>query len=343
MSMNIVRLVHPKQAFKLKIVLPGSVTMYLPLVASSPTFTANYNFTVDWGDGSSIDTVTTYNGGSHTYADGGTYYITMAGTCNAFNCAGGYQHAVMQAYLTSIEDIVDLGFTNELNGRTNFTGCTNLTHVAKSFNRLRHLVSYHNMFEDCTSLATIPDGMFDGSIVSGSGNDFLGVFSGCTSLASIPANLFDLQTTAVEFTAMFSGCTALTTVPTDIFRYCTSAQVMDIMFYGCSSLTTVPTNLFKYNTACTDFNTTFMNCTKLQQNANIFYANGEQSTRFLNKTVDFTQCFYISTFSGSQGTAPDLWDCSFGTGTPTKSFCWGGAGNSATNLSNYASIPAAWK
>ena len=116
-------------------------------------------------------------------------------------------------------------------------------------------------------------------------------------------------------------------------------------FYDCTSLTTIPTDLFRYNVNVSSygFYQTFFGCNKLQLNQWIFYADGEQSTRFLNKSVNFEGCFYKSTFNGTQGTAPDLWNCNFGTGTPVKTGCFGGGGNSATSLSNYVSILAAWK
>lgn len=69
---------------------------------------------------------------------------------------------------------------------------------------------------------------------------------------------------------------------------------------------------------------------------------GEESTRFLNKTIDFTDCFARGAFTGTQGTAPALWDCDFGTGTPTKTGCYGGAGNSLTSLDNYA-LTTLWR
>lgn len=47
--------------------------------------------------------------------------------------------------------------------------------------------------------------------------------------------------------------------------------------------------------------------------------------------------------TGTQGTAPELWNCSFGSGTPTKTACYGGVGNSGTSLDNYADIPSDWK
>ena len=74
-------------------------------------------------------------------------------------------------------------------------------------------------------------------------------------------------------------------------------------------------------------------CWKLQTNPWTFYAAGEEGTRFNGKTVNFTSCFNRIVFSGVQGMAPELWNC---TGlTSTKTGCFGGAGNSATSLSNY--------
>jgi hypothetical protein len=82
---------------------------------------------------------------------------------------------------------------------------------------------------------------------------------------------------------------------------------------------------------------------KVQFSADIFYPAGEQGIRFLNKSVNFSNCFLRTSFNGIQGTAPDLWNCNFGTGTPIRTGCYSGAGNNVTSLSNYADIPVAWK
>ena len=58
--------------------------------------------------------------------------------------------------------------------------------------------------------------------------------------------------------------------------------------------------------------------------------------------MNFNSCFYRDSFSGTQGTAPALWSATMNASS-TKSGCFGGAGNSSTSLTNYGSIPAAWK
>ena len=142
----------------------------------------------------------------------------------------------------------------------------------------------------------------------------------------------------------FFGCTNLTSLGTAPIKPSgNGVNTFTSCFNECTSLTTIPADLFRYNISSVSFGYTFNNCNKLQLRSDIFYASGEQTTRFLNTSAAFTGCFLRTLYTGSQGTAPDLWNCNFGTGTPIKTSCFGGAGNSSTSLSNYADIPADWK
>lgn len=172
-------------------------------------------------------------------------------------------------------------------------------------------------------------------------------FYGCTNLTSLGTYPIQGATIAGSgFENFCFNCSSLVTIPVDIFRYCTnvSTRGFRVAFGGCTSLENLPPNLFKYNLACatTAFQQTFTGCNKLQLNRTIFYADGEQSTRFLNVSIGFTLCFNRTSFTGIQGEAPDLWNCNFGTGTPTKTDCFNGAGNSLTSISNYNDIPEEW-
>jgi hypothetical protein len=90
---------------------------------------------------------------------------------------------------------------------------------------------------------------------------------------------------------------------------------------------------------CTSFSNTFYNCYRMTLNNQIFGPN--LSTRFLNQTVNFQNCFRLDfAFLGTQGTAPELWTANYGTGTPTTTDCF--QGQSTSSLTNYASIPAPW-
>jgi len=205
---------------------------------------------------------------------------------------------------------------------------------------------FNSAFYGCSSLEAIPTDLFrHNTLVSDYG--FQQTFRQCASLVAIPADLFRYNTlVGVDaFRSCFYGCSSLTDVPADLFRYNTAAALTAFRstFNGCSSLATVPADLFRYNTSATYFQYTFLDCVNLQVNRNIFYADGEQGARFLNQSVDFTDCFDRQAFTGNQGEAPDLWSCDFGTGTPVTTACFGDAGNSPASLSNYADIPADWK
>ena len=356
MNNNIFQLgITRKPTFKFTITTTSTPQDFtLPLINGG-----TYNFTVNWGDGTANSTITAYNVGNiHSYAIPGTYTISMWGTCTqfAFNNAGD------KLLINKLLDFIDMGFTV-----LNFYGCSNLTTIASSMKKLKSLTTAVNMFYGCTSLTLIPSGIFEGCIAI---TTFVYTFRSCTSLTSIPADLFRYNTVVTNFQGTFRNCAGLTSIPTDLFRYNTIATTFSYIFLdcisltsiptdlfryntvvtnfqgifqGCTSLTSIPTDLFRYNTIVTNFSYTFYGCAKAQYNINIFYAVGEEGTRFSNKTVNFDSCFYRTSFSGIQGTAPDLWNCDFGTGTPNKTTCYGGAGNSLTSLTNYTDIPVEWK
>jgi len=123
---------------------------------------------------------------------------------------------------------------------------------------------------------------------------------------------------------------------------CTLISTLVYTWYGCTAFTSIPSGLLDNCTALSNLLYTWDGCVKAQLSPWIFYNDGAQNTRFLNKNVNFSSCFNRSSFSGTIGQAPDLWNCDFGTGTATKTNCFAGSGNSLTSLINYNNIPAAW-
>ena len=272
-----------------------------------------HNYLVNYGDNSGIKTVTTYNDAdcTHIYSVASGYTITISGTCQSINVNNT---GTMRLTIKRILQWGNVGLR-----QVNFNGCTNLNSLSSdTTSGLTSVVNFQNSFTNCTSLTTIPSDLFK----------------------------YATGITTNGFYQTFANCSGITSIPVDLFRYNTlvSTSGFQQTFYGCSNLETVPDLLFKYNTnvTTTGFYQTFMGCNKLQFNSLTFYDSGEQSTRFLNKVSDFTQCFYRTSFTGTQGTAPDLWSCNFGTQTPTKTNCFAEIGNDETSISNYADIPTAW-
>jgi hypothetical protein len=247
-----------------------------------------------------------------------------------------FQLCFQQTPITSIP--TDLFRYNIL--ATNFSSCfqqTLITSIPTDLFRYNTAaISFSNCFA-ITRITSIPIDIFRY-------NTAALIFSYCfcqTPITSIPTDLFKYNTLATSFNVCFTLST-ITSIPADLFRYNTAATTFSECFRECSYLLSTTTELFKYNTLATNFYYCFFECLKLQQNKNIFFADGQENTRFLNQSVNFTYCFYRTSFSGTQGEAPHLWECNYGTGTPTKTNCWSGGGNSETSLTNYEDIPVEW-
>ena len=313
-------LFRPYQGFTLEITLTTDTeagrTFTLPTVN-----VGTFNYLVNWGDGTS-NTITTFDSANrvHIYSTTGRKVIEIRGECPSMRIFSDADKPKVTNILYWGDSAVFGGFRDL--GNTNITGlfynCTNLKSTGKGKIIAKpELTLVSGLFRSC-QFTSITPGLFDNCInLSASGFGF--TFRSCPFLTSIPVGLFDKNIG----------------VTTQGFRE---------TFYNCISLVSIPSGLFRnnINVSTSGFNRTFYGCNKLQLNPYIFYAAGEQGTRFLNRVSDFTECFSRSSFTGTQGTAPDLWNCNFGTGTPTKTNCYSGAGNSLTSLSNYNSIPQSW-
>lgn len=223
-------------------------------------------------------------------------------------------------------------------------GCSGLTGSIPSglLDNVTSATRIDYMFQNCSGLTgSIPSGILD-YLTSLTHSTYC--FQNCSGLTgSLPSGLLDNTTSLTTTQGMFMNCTGITgTIPAGFLDYITSVTNASYMFYGMTGITGYGADLCRTLTSCTDFSRFMRECTAMQLRADTFYQAGEEATRFLNQSVDFTECFDRNSFTGVQGTAPDLWNCTYGTGTPTTTDCWDGAGNSATSLTNYASIPGAW-
>jgi hypothetical protein len=225
-----------------------------------------------------------------------------------------------------------------------FTSCSGLTgSIPTDLFRYNTLVSdLSALFQNCSGLTgSIPTDLFRYNTAC---TTLAYIFSGCSGLTgSIPVDLFRYNTLSTSFSQAFKGCSSLTgAIPAGLFDYNTLVTSFYQTFYNCTGLSDSPAGLLRNNTANLNFLETFSGCTSLKLNRNIFYSDGEEATRFLNKSVNFTSCFSRTSYLGILGEAPELWNCSFGTGTPTKTNCFTGSGISITSVSNYCFIPLSW-
>lgn len=131
----------PPQPFISTWTVPAnSLTITLPLVEHY-----NYDFVIDWGDGTPPSTITAWDSPNitHTYAEAGNYVLTMEGTLEAwsFNNLGDKNKII------HIEDLGRMGWKSFKNA---FNGCSNLTYI------------YGGVTDDVTDMS----GMFSGAVLA---------------------------------------------------------------------------------------------------------------------------------------------------------------------------------
>lgn len=199
------------------------------------------------------------------------------------------------AELTSLPS--DL-FANNQNA-TVFTytfGGVKLTSIpANLFSACTKATSFNYTFTS-TNISSIPSGLFDGP--GSSVQDFSYCFYNCTLLTTLPNDLFKFNVNTLNFSYCFSGCTTLSAVnDANMFKYCVIASNFSYTFQSCAALLTVPALLLQNNKQAINFLGTFYGCNKLKQNRNIFYADNEKATAFLNRTINFQNCFNRTAFN----------------------------------------------
>ena len=263
--------VFPGNGFITQWAVAAGQSITLPLVQSSTDGLLHYNCTIDWGDGSPLSTVTSYNDPNriHTYVNAGTYNVEIRGTCEGWSFNNGGDRL-------KITGVVYWGDAGAFNGfrflARGFYGCTNLTSLGTGVILPSGVGiqtdGFYYTFANCSQLTSIPVDLFRyNPAVSVQG--FAGTFSGCESLISIPVDLFryNILVSALGFMSVFSGCTSLISIPIDLFRYnpAVSVQGFTYAFSNCASLMTIPADLFRYNTAVSAqaFLSVFYGCTSL--------------------------------------------------------------------------------
>ena len=232
----------------------------------------NYDFTVDWGDGTTQD-VTTSDNITHTYETPGEYIVKIYGVFGGLYV----NSSVGRSKYMEVTQWGDL-YWESLNNA--FNGCENLKITATDVPNWQNVIDAEGCFWDCISLETIPTGLFDDCTEV---TTFWACFYGCTSLETLPDGLFDNCTEVTTFVGCFYGCTSLETIPTNLFDNCTEVTSFGSCFSGCASLTSLPTGLFDNNTEVTNFTYCFWNCTSLESLPNGLFGSTE--------VTDFGHCF----------------------------------------------------
>ena len=189
-------------------------------------------------------------------------------------------------YIKSIEEPLPLMHRADGNPITNFYycfyDCSSLTSIPEGlFDNNTKVTSFNSCFDSCFSLTSIPEGLFDNNTKV---TNFGSCFVGCSSLTSIPAGLFDNNPNVTNFSYCFYNCSGLASIPEGLFDNNTQVTSFRDCFYGCSSLTIIPAGLFDNNPLVTNFSYCFRNCYDLTTIPEGLFDNNPNVT-------DFRTCF----------------------------------------------------
>ena len=234
----------------------ANTTIKLPVAGTG------LNITVDWGDGTAEQTVTT-SFPTHTYATAGTYEIKVLGTCLKWGYADETSVTTTQnsdyytytQYLTKVKQFGELGAQ-----QYGFAQCKNLTEVSGDnlvTNRtFEKTTSMSYMFGYCSNLTSLDVSRFDTSNVT----NMSYMFSFCSNLTSLDVSGFDTSN-VTNLLMMFGDCSKLTSL--DVSGFDTSKVItMSYMFYNCSNLTSLDVSGFD-TSKVTNMAFMFDNCSKL--------------------------------------------------------------------------------
>lgn len=205
--------------------ISNSDQISLPLIN-----TGNYDFTVDWGDGTT-DEITSYNQAeiNHTYSSSGIYTVKINGTIEGWQFGRGWNEHLDAAKLLGIKQWGNLKLIDTSgNYDGKFQGTTNLNITAKDILDISNMTNMSYMFRN-SGITTIPNmSQWETSQVT----DMQGMFRD-SGISSVP-NMSQWDTSNVKnMYGVFQGASSFNQ---NINLWNVSIVTrMDSMFQGASS------------------------------------------------------------------------------------------------------------
>lgn len=237
-------------AFVVKVVpVAADKTVSLP-------FDGTVDVTIDWGDGSEVETVTA-PAPTHAYAEEGEYVVVVKGAVSRLN-----NIKVNYKYRSTVTEVMQwgqLGLTSLEGAFDSNKGLVSV--VAPEEDAFANVTTTESMFDSCAALEAIPAGLLDQCTLNESAAS---MFYGCKLLTSIPAGFFDSCSKITSLKSTFSGCEALAEVPAGLFNNLTAVTDISSLFLNCDALGTIPAGLFDSMTEVTAMSSLFSNCVALK-------------------------------------------------------------------------------
>ncbi len=195
----------------------------LPLYPSE-----TYNFTVNWGDSTAAQVITTSTSPTHTYAAAGTYTISI--TENTPTAGFPRIYFNNDGDRLKLVELVQWGGVHWSSFESAFSGCSNLliTGPDHATARTEAVSDFSLAWYGCQGLTSFP------LINTSAGTNFNYTWAYCSGLTAFPP----LNTAnGTEFGVTWSGCAGLTSFP--LIDTAKGTGFIDT-WYGCSGLSSFP-------------------------------------------------------------------------------------------------------
>ena len=115
-----------------------------------------------------------------------------------------------------------------------YEGCKELMEFP-SIKTMASLKTVPGMWKDCSNITGVPADYFPESVSGGTSAAYM--FQNCTSLKNVPEGLFDDFSSVTTISQMFQNCTSLESLPACIFDSMTKVRTAANVFNGCSAFT----------------------------------------------------------------------------------------------------------
>ena len=232
------------------------------------------NATIDWGDGTIEENVTTAFP-QHTYTDPDYYVVSVKGTVPSLNSTNlnlGYNYA----QTNQITEIFNWGRT----GLTSMAGalkqCTFLTKVATDQTEaFAQVTTFYEAFNHCDILEEIPDGFLDHAVELKTAES---MFQFAYELKKVPADLCH-KAAKLESVRNAFAYTSLEEVDEDFFAHNPELSNVTVCFSN-TKLKTVPEKLFAKNPKIDDFSSVFTGILTLETIPENIFANQPECDSF---------------------------------------------------------------
>lgn len=241
-------------------------TIELPYSTSN----AEFNFQINWGDGTTETGITNSNiseKSKHQYQNAGTYDIKIKGKYESLQTSN---NSTGTENYTKLKKIKQWGTTGLK--YVDFFYCDNLNEIVSPTEN--SFINLLGIGFEYTDIQNIPENLFANCPKV---TNFYSTFKGCNNLTNIPGNLFANCSNVKNFESTFKECSNLTSIPAKLFANCPNVMNFYSTFEGCSKLISIPEKLFDNCEEVEYFKRTFRGCNVLTGNAPKLWKRGTNS------------------------------------------------------------------